>query len=359
MITILIIIMYFINKSDCFFINTNNYNRINLKMNMWESIDKNLKIVARNWFIYRAEKAGIDWHHMVELNKMKMNFLEYMYENVNNKNIMYPNYYIKSFHGYDKGNLNWEAALEGDAATLSIAVNYWKDNDPHESEKWLRYNITKNINDYYDKYKISSFDNILDVGCSVGVSTEYLAKSFSEVKNIVGIDLSPYFLSLATFNAIDKNIPIKYYHRLAENTQFEDCSYDFIICNFLLHEVPTESTKLIINELYRILKPNGVLAIVDLDPTNVQNKLVVSAFRKWAFEITEPHINEYYNTDLHEILNNKFTNVEKRKNDPVNSIWFGQKKSCYDSNTLLKKTQLESKEIPNFSMEIDKFASLL
>ena len=41
--------------------------------------------------------------------------------------------------------------------------------------------------------------------------------------------------------------------------------------------------------------------------------------------------------------------------DDDNSIWFGQKKN-YDTNTLLKKTQLESKEIPNFSMEIDKFA---
>ena len=342
-----IILLAFINVSTGF-VHSNNYKRLNLQMNMWNSIDKNLKNVARNWFIYRAEKAGIDWYHMVELNIMKMNFLKYMYENINNKNILYPNYYLKPFHGYDEGNLNWKATLEGDAATLSIAVNYWKNNDPYVSEKWLRYNITKNINDYYDKHKISSFNNILDVGCSVGISTEYLSKSYPEVKNIVGIDLSPYFLSLATFNAIDKNMPIKYYHRLAENTQFEDCSYDFVICNFLLHEVPSESTKLIINELHRILKPNGVLAIVDLNPNSVQNKLILSAFQKWAFEITEPHINEYYDTDLQELLSNKFTNVEKRTNDPINSIWFGQ-----------KKTNFESKELPNFSMEIDKFASLL
>ena len=155
---LLIILLAFINISNGF-IRSNNYKRLNLQMNMWNSIDKNFKNIARNWFIYRAEKAGIDWYHMVELNKMKMNFLEYIYENVINKNIMYPNYYIKPFHGYDEGNLNWNAVLEGDAATLSIAVNYWKNNDPYVSEKLsiLKYSIpefiksNKNLNGIINK----------------------------------------------------------------------------------------------------------------------------------------------------------------------------------------------------------------
>ena len=337
------------------FVGTMRYNKVKYQMSIWDSIDKNFKDVARKWFIYRAEKAGIDWYHLVEQNKMKMNFLEYMYKNIENDKIKYPEYYIKPFHGYDKGNLNWNAALEGDAATLSIAVNYWKNNDPHLSEQWLRYNITKNIDNYYKNLKLPTFNKVLDVGCSIGVSTEYISKSYPDVKDITGIDLSPYFLAIATFNSVEKNLPIKYYHRLAENTQFDDSSYDFIICNFLLHEVPTESTKLIINELHRILKPNGVLAIVDLDPKNVQNKLIVSAFRKWAFEVTEPHISDYYDMDLNVILNNNFINVKKCKNDPVNSIWFGQKKG--EDVQLLEKNlkTLEYKKldntIPPFTLE--------
>ena len=90
---------------------------------------------------------------------------------------------------------------------------------------------------------------MLDVGCSIGVSTEYLHKSYSNLSSLTGIDLSPYYLSIATYNAVDKNIPIKYIHRLAEKTQFKDATFDFIICNFLLHEVPNESSKLIIKYL--------------------------------------------------------------------------------------------------------------
>ena len=354
MIASLIILVCFTVSNA--FVSTIRYTKSNYKMSVWDSIDKNLKDVARKWFIYRAEKAGIDWYHLVEQNKMKMNFLEYIYENIKDKKIKYPEYYHRPFHGYEDGNLNWDAAVEGDAATLSVAVNYWKNNDPHLSEKWLRYNITENINNYYKDLELSPFEKVLDVGCSIGVSTEYISKSYPNLKNIIGIDLSPYFLAIATYNSVEKNLPIKYYHRLAENTQFNENTFDFVICNFLLHEVPTESTKLIVNELHRILKPGGVLAIVDLDPSNVQNKLIVSAFRKWAFEITEPYINDYYELDLYSILNNNFINVKKCKNDPVNSIWFGQKKT-EDVELQGKKIKLaeykrlDNNNFPSFTME--------
>jgi len=342
MINRLLIFLFF--SATYSFMLSSRYTTSNCQMNMWNSIDKNFKNIARKWFISRAEKAGIDWYHLVEKNKMDFNYLKYIFNNVENKNIIYPDYYKKPFHGYDDGNLNWDAALEGDAATLSIAVNYWKNNDPHESEKWLRNNITENINSYYKKHNVSEIKDILDVGCSVGVSSEYLYNSYKNVNSITGIDLSPYFLSISILKAIQKNLPINYYHKMAESTKFEDCSYDFIVCNFLLHEVPYESSKLIINELYRILKPGGVLAIVDLDPKNVKNKLIVSEFRKWAFEVTEPHISEYYKTDLSELLkNNNFENVEKVTNDPVNSIWFGHK--------MTNKLNKLNKEIPKQKIE--------
>ena len=66
--------------------------------------------------------------------------------------------------------------------------------------------------------------------------------------------------------------------------------------------------------------------------------MIVSAFRKWAFETTEPHINEYYNIDMGILLEeNNFINIEKKTNDPVNSIWFGQKKNIDVENYEKKK----------------------
>ena len=76
------------------------------------------------------------------------------------------------------------------------------------------------------------------------------------------IDLS-IFSFLATFNAIDKNMPIKYYHGLAENTNLKNVHMTLLF-NFYFMKYQL-NLQLIINELYRILKPNGVLTIVDLD----------------------------------------------------------------------------------------------
>ena len=74
------------------------------------------------------------------------------------------------------------------------------------------------------------------------------------------------------------------------------------------------------------LNDGGVLAVVDLDPTKVRNNLIVSTFRKWAFEVTEPHIYEYYQTNITTLMENAgLSRIRKVHNDPINSIWIGKK----------------------------------
>ena len=163
----------------------------------------------------------------------------------------------------------------------------------------------------------------MDIGCSVGISTEYLYKTFPLAQRLIGVDLSPYFISIASYRAINNKYPILYLHANAEDVQLKK-KFDLIVCNFILHEVPSEPTKKIIKNLKSMLNENGVLAVVDLDPSKVQNNLVVSTFRKWAFEVTEPHIYEYYSSNMTEWFQDAgFKQVEKVSNDPINSIWMG------------------------------------
>ena len=178
---------------------------------LWDALSAGLKDSARNWFISRAERVGIHWNAITYRYQNDLNKLTDIYEQVNNKSIEYPLYYTRPFHGYNKGNLNWLAAMEGEAATLSMAVNYWKGNDPETTEKWLRYNITQNIQQYIDNFSANSASSILDVGCSIGISTEYMYNSFPKCKTISGLDLSPYFISLANYRAKELCLPIKYY----------------------------------------------------------------------------------------------------------------------------------------------------
>lgn len=319
----------------------------------WKLLSQSFKDVARKWFIKRAEDVGIDWYGLVTENKKDMNRLKELYESSMDHSIIYPNYYTQAFHGYDTGNLNWDAALEGEAATLSMAVNYWKEANPITTQDWLRYNVTNNIQNYIrESSPYLHISNILDVGCSVGISTEFLYKTFRDAKNITGLDLSPFFIAMAKLRSEKFKFPINYYHKNGEDmVVIDDNSQELVVCNFIMHELPEEATINIINEVYRILKPGGVIAIVDLTPRAINDNLLVNKFRKWAFEVTEPHIYGYYNRNLLQILSDsRFHKVECVKNDPINSIWFGSK--LEDIFTEYDYYEEEYKNIPSIDTEI-------
>lgn len=299
-----------------------------LPSTLWSSLSSTFKRTARNWFIQRAEKKNIEWNKLTNKYQTKENkkLLLDLYEILENKDIKYPPYYTLPFHGYDSGNLNWQAAEEGEAATISMSVNYWDGALPSDAEKWVRHNVSNHIACYLKTHELEYPRNILDMGCSIGVSTEYLYKTFPQATNIQGLDLSAYFLSIATYRANEQNLSLNYIHGNAENTGLPYGSYNMVVCNFMLHEVPSKATRNILNEIYRLLKPGGIVVIVDLDPNRVQNNLVVSQFRKWAFEVTEPHIYEYYKQDMSlRLLDANFKNVVSNKNDPINRVWIGQK----------------------------------
>lgn len=296
---------------------------------MWKLVSTPLKEQARQWFIKRAALKGIDWNNITDYYKLPTSMceLEKLKEKLENKQIFYPEYFLQAFHGYDDGNMNWLAAQENEAAALSMSANYWKDVLAMDSEQWVRHNVTKNVRNYLRQNQLADPAFILDVGCSGGISTEYIQKGFPNATYIYGLDLSPYFVAVGAFRAQNAHKDIRYVHANAESTSFQNASFQLIICNFLFHEVPQDATQVILREMYRVLDDNGVIAIVDLDPETLRSDQLLSQFRKWAFEVTEPHIYGYYDSNMTAALEkNGFQNVRRVKNDPINAIWFGSKK---------------------------------
>ena len=132
---------------------------------------------------------------------------------------------------------------------------------------------------------------------------------------------------MAKLRAENFKFPIQYFHKNAEDMNtISDSSQELVVCNFIMHELPEEATINVINEAYRILKPGGIIAIVDLTPRVINNNLLVSKFRKWAFEVTEPHIYEYYSSNMTNMREDTgFFNIQEKTNDPMNNIWLGTK----------------------------------
>ena len=302
-------------------------NRMNTN---WSSLQFSVKENARKWFISRATKKGIPWNSLYKKNVALQDEIVKRMEQKEDKSISYPNYFIRPFHGYDDGNMNWRAVHEAEAATLSIAAGYWENVDPYITQEWMRSNITKNIKSYFDDIHTTLPKKILDVGCSIGISTEFLYRDFRDISSVDGIDLSPYFIALADYRAENQKLKIDYTHGNAENTPYIENTYNLIVCNFVFHELPEQAASDIMDELYRILAYDGVLVIVDMDPKHLDKTLNNNIFRKWAFESTEPHIYNYYLRDTKNMMAKcGLRSIEKRRNDPLNSLWMGVKRHDY------------------------------
>jgi SAM-dependent methyltransferase len=104
---------------------------------------------------------------------------------------------------------------------------------------------------------------ILDLGCSAGMSTLPLAKAFPGAE-IFAVDLAAPMLRYAHARSEALGVPVHYSQQNAGHTNFADGSFDLVLSNLLLHEIPQKLTKQIIRECYRLLAPGGVHVHNDL-----------------------------------------------------------------------------------------------
>jgi ubiquinone/menaquinone biosynthesis C-methylase UbiE len=105
--------------------------------------------------------------------------------------------------------------------------------------------------------------NILDVGCGSGATAIVLAQEFPQ-SEILGVDLSEPLLHLATLAAQAAGLADRVHFETgnAEQIPCEENSFDAVLSLNMVHIV--EHPVQMLNEIERVLVPNGSLFIVDL-----------------------------------------------------------------------------------------------
>ena len=104
-------------------------------------------------------------------------------------------------------------------------------------------------------------------------------------------------------------------------------SFHGITCVYLFHELPEESRKLVLDECFRILKPNGTLIIADSIQFNDSPQFapVMDNFRKYFHE---PYYLDYIKDDIELRLKNAgFVDIE------ANSHFMTRVWSAYKTKT--------------------------
>jgi len=285
-----------------------------------------MKAQARSVIIKTAEKNGIAWQEGVQALREKEP--EQAFNQLNDADVAYPDYYTVPFHAYSEGNLCWLAAYEAAPATYAMALRIW----PKESLTWqtAQDRLRNSFHQVLTEHGPSSVSDILDIGCSVGISTRTLHDYYSQRQDApvrtTGLDLSPYMLSVAQVqdtNGTNSNIQWK--HAKAEDTGLPESSFDLITLQFVIHELPRHITKAIFNEAYRLLRPNGSLAIVDNNPQSA----VIQNLPPVLFTLmksTEPWSDDYYTFNVESALEESgFEQVVTVESDPRHRTLVGQK----------------------------------
>ena len=107
-----------------------------------------------------------------------------------------PEYYLKPFHAHAEGNLCWLAAVEAEPATMAMALRvYPKERITAETAQARLRDSYTDARAHVDAHGREP-ETIVDVGCSVGISTRYISDAFPEAE-MIGLDLSPYMLAVA------------------------------------------------------------------------------------------------------------------------------------------------------------------
>jgi ubiquinone/menaquinone biosynthesis C-methylase UbiE len=194
---------------------------------------------------------------------------------------VYPNYYRQNFHYQSGGWFTAESARRYDAQVealfsgaasamrrrgLSLLAKHWRGRDHRDAK-------------------------ILDVACGSGGFLRDLKATFPRAA-IAGLDLSEAYLARARERSGLGGVKAK-----AEALPFADSAFDAVTCVYLFHELPPRVRPVVAASLARVVKPGGVLVLVDsVQPSDTPD--LARLLEAFPVYFHEPYYGSYAETDL-------------------------------------------------------------
>lgn len=118
------------------------------------------------------------------------------------------------------------------------------------------YDLTKELAHFqWDKR-----DLILDAGCGNGnVIKELIDLGMTQIH---GIDFSEDRIRQAN-ERFNNRSEVQLFNRSLDNTDFHSNTYNTILCRYIFEHIPNPGR--VIEELYRVLKPDGLIYVINFD----------------------------------------------------------------------------------------------
>ncbi len=236
--------------------------------------------------------------HIKNLFKIYVDSIDVAYNKKFNKNKVFkepskvddeklPEYYKRNFHNQTDGYLSEDSAKMYEHQ-VEILFRGTAD--------MMRRLILKPLLSHFKK---TDSLKIIEVGAGTGVSTKILSKVFENAQ-ISAYDLSQDYLDYA-FKTRPFHNTSYFFGNGEELSDVPDESVDLWCSTFMFHELPHKARIQTLKEAFRILKPSGLIAIVDSIQLHDRRDFeeILSAFPK---NFHEPYYKNYTQKPLEKDL---------------------------------------------------------
>lgn len=202
----------------------------------------------------------------------------------------YPSYFRRTFHWQSDGYLSDKSA---DIYDLSVEFLFLGTAD------MMRRQIIAPIKRWHLKQSQQSQPfRMLDIACGTGRTLSQVGHAFPEA-HFQAVDLSPHYAEKARKNC--RHIEsLEVFVENAEQLTMPDVSQDVVFSVYLFHELPKAARRQILKEIFRVLRPGGLVVIEDSAQSDAHD--IAPVLQRFPEDFHEPFYKDYMNDDLDELL---------------------------------------------------------
>jgi len=211
------------------------------------------------------------------------------------KSPLYPEYYMNTWHFQTDGWLSSTSAGVYETSTETLFLG--------QQDAMQRTTLVP-LSGHLKGRDLAGC-KIMELACGTGRFATFVKDNFPDA-TVTCLDMSPFYLQEARDNFehwcelrgdTQGSAPgAEFLQAPAEDIPAEDGSYDAITCVYLFHEITQEVRRRVVSEMYRVLKPGGM--VVFTDSIQVGDRPELDANIDAFTDFNEPNYTDYVRTDL-------------------------------------------------------------
>jgi ubiquinone/menaquinone biosynthesis C-methylase UbiE len=209
----------------------------------------------------------------------------------------YPPYYLQKFHFQSDGYLSGASAERYDHQVEVLFGG---------GAAAMRRQALVPLKCALARHPVSSRGaaRLLDVACGTGRFLREVKANYPRL-HVTGLDLSPHYLAVAS-RTLERWSRARFVEGAAEAMPFADAEFDVVACIYLFHELPPRIRRAVVDEIRRVLKPEGTLIFVDSLQTGDEPDYDAT-LDLFPVAFHEPYYASYLREDLDRLWSPGFT----------------------------------------------------